>query len=631
MEENKQKLVLKKDAFKSFKEDILQSIKATLLKLKKKEKEIDPNLYPIFKIKDDLKVVISSLVKKYKLEQDLADYLAESLHLSISPSHIDSDITINAFNLAKILKKSPIDLSKDIIDSINKSNFRRLGNITAAGAFINIKLNKGKVYQDFLKSVYDLKDNYGKTTLNSGKTALIEYSSPNIAKPIGIGHLRSTIIGQTLSNIYLSTGFKVIQDNYLGDWGTQFGKLIYAYKRWLDEAAFKLNPIETLKNLYIKFHEEANISPELNDEARKIFKNLENKNPELIVLWKKFRDLSIKEFKNIYEKLGVNFDYYIGESFVVDDMAQVIKDCLRKHLARKLEDGNTIVVDTIKNLPAFLLQKKDGSSLYITRDLAMIKFRVKTFKPNMMLYVVGKDQELYFKQLFSLASKLSYLGKSVARHIDFGLVLKEGKKMATRSGSLIELKDLIAQSILRSKEIIKAKNPNLSEKDLKDISQKIGIGAIIYNDLRQSRTKDIAFDWNKMLDFESGSAVYLQYSYVRISSIIKKINESGGLNLIKNYKDFKPSFEKNTEFYLVRKLMFWPLIILEAQKTNSPHILCTYLEELAKLFNNFYSEISIIKTTDKNLKVSRIELIKAIALVLKNGLGILNIQVPDKM
>ncbi|KKT84648.1 MAG: arginyl-tRNA ligase [Candidatus Collierbacteria bacterium GW2011_GWA2_44_99] len=542
------------------------------------------NDYAIERIKKEIGDV---LIAKFSLPADSI----KNLRLETPPAHIMADLSLSLFDFAKELKRDPKKMAEESAATVNNplghSMFKWLGRAQPAGPYLNLILNKEKIYSLVLSQAGKLKNKYGENGVNAEKTAIIDYSGPNIAKPIGVGHLRSTIIGQALANIYEATGYGVIRDNHLGDWGTQFGKLVYAYRQWGDKKKIAENPIKELNELYVKFHEEAEKNPEIEDIAREIFQKMEEGDSELIKLWMKFRSISIAEFKKVYERLGIKFDMYLGESYFAGETDKIVKECLEKKLAKKDEETGAIAVEDLEGLPSFLLRKKDDSGLYITRD---------------------------------------FIDGAKAKHIGFGLVLSGGEKMSTRKGTLIELEELIKQSVEKSKEILRQKNKDLSEKEIEEISEIIGLGAVVYNDLRQSRQKNISFDWKRMLDFEGGSAVYLQYTVARINSILKKLN-AGEIE----EKIFKLVFEKESEFALARKMMFFPVVILEAQKHNSPHLIAVYLEELAQLFNHFYNEVSIIGTEDANLRLSRISLIKSVATVIKNGLKLLGVKTPEKI
>lgn len=576
-----------------------------------------------------LRAEIVSVIQKSTGEQNIGE-----IELVSPPPHVFGDFALDVFDLAKKLKENPDTLAEKIVKGIKEREGNLIKDAFAVGAFVNIETHKEKLYHDVLSQILELKERYGENDVNAGRIAVIDYSAPNIAKPIGVGHLRSTIIGQALSNIYYKTGYSVIKDNHLGDWGTQFGSLIYAYQEWGDEKKIAENPIGELKDLYVRFHKFVEEHPEAKDSARGLFARLEKKDPELVALWKRFRDLSLLDFERVYKKLGVLFDINIGESYFTESANKLVEKCLEKlskDLCHKDDVTEAVIVEQMGGIPSFLLRKQDGTSLYLSRDLATLDFRIKTFHPHTILYVVGDEQNLNFRQLFALAGRMGYLENTEAKHINFGMVLRDGKKMSTREGTLIELEELMSQSVNKSREILLQKNPEANPQELDNVSEIVGIGAIVYNDLRQSRIKNISFDWKRMLDLEGGSAVYLQYSYVRINSILRKLAEVYGKTEIDKLERDDIFFEHQSEFVLAKKLMLFPEIIVKAQKTDSPHHIAVYLEELSSLFNSFYDEISIIKTEDPKLRASRVALCKCVALVIKEGLKLLNIKVPERM
>ena len=614
---------------------------------KEGDKSVEKTKKRIAKEFSSKKTVVFNNYTLVKIKESLGKILeanTDKLSLDIPPEHIKTDLSLDSFgSVSDCGGNDPKKLAEDWARKINETKNEFIENAQALGPYLNIKLKKQKIYSLILNDISKLKSKFGQSDLNAKKVAVIDYSGPNIAKPIGVGHLRSTIIGQALANIYEATGYSVIRDNHLGDWGTQFGKLVYAYRQWGDKKKIAENPIKELNELYVKFHEEAEKNPEIEDNAREIFQKMEKGDKGLIKLWMKFRSISIAEFKKIYERLGIKFDMYIGESYFAEETDKLVEECLEKRLAKKDEETGAIAVEDLDGLPSFLLRKKDDSGLYITRDLAALIFRVEVFEPDDILYAVGEEQSLHFKQLFALARALGYIEGAKAKHIGFGLVLSGGEKMSTRKGTLIDLEELIKQSVEKSKEILRQKNKDLSEKEIEEISEIIGLGAVVYNDLRQSRQKNISFDWKRMLDFEGGSAVYLQYTVARINSIVKKIDPADhqgadhqGVALMvrpsrQPLDENVPVFEKDSEFALARKMMFFPQVILEAQKHNSPHLIAVYLEELAQLFNHFYNEVSVIGTGDRDLRFSRVSLIKSVATVIKNGLKLLNIKTAEKI
>ncbi|MBI4252759.1 arginine--tRNA ligase [Candidatus Uhrbacteria bacterium] len=606
------------DAFQHYGREVAASIDAVKKKIhdeKKNRSYIPFGQYPIEKLEVELEAMI-----KGKLGIEDSDFV----ELGHAPAHISGDLCFEVFDMAKRHGKNPAAVALSFSSCINEGKGNMIHEASAFGGFVNLVLHKDTFYHQALACSEALGDRFGENDRHAGAVVVIDYSAPNIAKPIGVGHLRSTIIGAALANLYENSGYSTIRDNHIGDWGTQFGALIYAYKTWGDEAAIEREPIRELKNLYVRFHEEVADHPEIQDKARNYFLQLEEKNAELANIWKRFRDLSLRDFGSTYQRLGVTFDLTIGESYFIDDAHRIVNECLARALCRIDHETGAVVVDEAEGLPSFLLRKKDGASLYMSRDIACLRFRIETFNPAAILYVVGNEQELNFRQLFSFCRRAGFLPAGLAvEHIGFGMVLTDGKKMSTRRGTLIELEDLLGQSIEKSKEIVARKGTDGSSDELDAIAHAIGVGAILYNDLKQSRVKNISFDWKRMLDLEGGSAVYLQYTVVRIHSILRKLGEVGTVDTYR--------FEGQTEFALARKLMMFPSILLKAQEANAPHHLCTYLEELASAFNTFYNEVSIVQTEQHELKTSRAVLSRAVARVIRRGLALLNITVPNRM
>ncbi|HON21919.1 MAG TPA: arginine--tRNA ligase [Candidatus Paceibacterota bacterium] len=602
----------------------IEQIKQRIKKEKEERQLIDRASYHLFQIQKEIKEIIAKNYTDLALEE-------KDIILEEPPLFIKSELCFGCFSMAKKLKKAPVLISEEVANFINASSEKQfIAEAKSEGPYVNLNL-KPEVYGRALNQIISLGERYGENNLNAGKVILIDYSSPNIAKPIGLNHLPSTIIGQVLGNLYYETGASVIRHNYLGDWGTNFGALLWAYFHWGDDKKIQENPVVELKNLYVRFFEEAAQNETMLNEARELFNQLENGDEKLLKLWKKFRDLSIKDFKKVYKRLGIEFDCYLGESYFLNQTEAVIDEAIQKGIAKANAENQLVVVDSLVGLPSFLLRKEDGSTLYLSRDLAALKVRFELFDLDWLLYVVGSEQSLHFQQLFALAEAMGYLNeKRKAKHIPFGLILIEGKKMATRKGSLIEMDELIAEAIERAKELIVKKDPQINERDIKKISEQIGLGAVIYNSLKQSRLQNINFDWEKVLNFEAASAPYLQYSCVRIKSILRRIAQSRDLKIDPDQL-MNITFADKTEFEILKKLMLFPAVIINAQEEDAPHLLCTYLEELAQLFNRFYDNVSVIKTTDENLKNSRVLLIKATLQVLEKGLGLLNIKVPNKM
>ena len=392
-----------------------------------------------------------------KIKAIAVNLIKNDIVLMLPPAHISADLSFSVFEAVKSSGANPKELAEKTVETINNSKNEFIEKAETAGPYINLFINKNKIYSLALSQAVKFEEKYGRCGVNAGKVALIDYSGPNIAKPIGVGHLRSTVIGQALVNIYETTGYIVIKDNHLGDWGTQFGKLVYAYRQWGDKKKIAENPIKELNELYIKFHEEAEKNPEIEDKAREIFQKMEKGDKKLLRLWTNFRKISIAEFKKVYERLGIKFDTYIGESYFAGETDKIVEECLEKKLAKEDKETGAIVVEDLDGLPSFLLRKKDDSGLYITRDLAALIFRTEVFKPDEIIYVVGDEQSLHFRQLFALARALGYIDGAKVKHIGFGLVLSDGEKMSTRKGTLIELENLIKQSVEKSKEILRQK------------------------------------------------------------------------------------------------------------------------------------------------------------------------------
>ena len=467
-----------------------------------------------------------------------------------------------------------------------------------------------------IKKGFDSINLYGKE-----KTVVIDYSSPNIAKPFGIGHLRSTVIGNSLKKIFKFLGYNVIGINHLGDWGTQFGKLITAYKKWGNEKELKVEPVKYLYSLYVKFHKEAEKNPDLEDEAREWFAKLEKGDSEAKALWNQFCKVSLDDFKRIYQRLNVEFEYYMGESFyskMLNETIEKIIDCG----ITEISEG-ALIVPLDDDLPPALLRKKDGSTLYITRDIAAAIYRYNHFKFDLMLYVVGSPQALHFKQMFKVLEKMGEEWFKKCYHVPFGHISFENEAMSTRKGNIILLEDVIDKTVSLALKTIEEKNPDITNKD--KIAEAVGIGAIIFNDLKNSRIKDIVFDWDEILNFNGETGVYLQYTHARISSLIRKFEEKYG------DLEYKSELEYNEElFSFVMKLNEFEDIVLKASENFEPSIISRYLLELASVFNSFYNRYRFI-TEDYESALSRILAAFSVKTVLGKGLELLGIEAIEEM
>jgi arginyl-tRNA synthetase len=489
----------------------------------------------------------------------------------------------------------------------------------SGNGFLNIWFSQKTIQNEFQKIAKAGKE-WGAPDHKTKEKIIVEYSQPNIAKPMHIGHVRSTIIGDALANILEFSGKKIIRWNYLGDWGTQFGKVITAYKKWGDNKKIDADPVNELNNLYVKFHEEAEHDPKLEDEARAEFKKLEDGDRENTKLWKRFKKESIKEFEGAYEILGVHFDEWKGESFYRKDLGPLIKKLEDSGIAKESE-GALVVDFGDRGLPPGLIRKSDGATLYLTRDIANLEYRIKKYKPNTILYLVDNGQSLHFEQLSAVAEKIGL--KTNIHHVKFGLVLSgDMKKLSTRAGRHIALMDVINEAIKRARAVVDEKQPELSDKERIKISRVIGIGALKYNDLSQNRQSDIAFNWDKMLSIEGNSGPYIQYTYARLKSILRKAKRVPKFdeNLLKNENDQK----------IVLKLAEFPGIIEKITKNYYPHYLAEYLYDLSKTVNSFYEKEPVLKAED-DLRKLRLNLINSCAETIKTGLSLLGIGAVERM
>jgi len=525
-----------------------------------------------------------------------------------------------ALKLGKELKKSPLAIAEELRDKLVAAHGDFFEKIEVAPpGFVNFWLSKDVLYEE-LVLVSREKSDYGRSAIGKGQTVIVEYSDPNIAKRMHVGHLRATIIGDAIANIHSFLGYKVIRWNYLGDWGTQFGKMIAAYKLWGKKEEVKKNPIESLQALYVKFHEKMKKQPELENRGREEFRKLETGNAENRKLWEWFKKESLKEFDKIYKTLGVHFDVEIGESFYEKDLIPLVQDLVSRGFA-KTSEGSIIVPLDSQSLPPALVQKSDGGSLYLTRDIANIAYRLKKYHPAKILYVVGNEQSLHFEQLFAVA-RLIGMELPVVAHLKYGLVLgKDSKKLATREGKTILLEDVIRKVIELARGIVEEKNPELSGVEKNKVAAAVGVGALKYNDLKENRHSDIVFDWERMLSLEGNSAPYLLYTYTRLTSILRKAKVG----------KFDPRrLEKPLDFELVLKLIQFPDVIQKVALTYFPHFLAEYLYGLAKTINYFYQTEPVLKAPD-GIREARLGLIRSLGYVMETGLGLLGINVVSRM
>ena len=495
-----------------------------------------------------------------------------------------------------------------------------------AGPYLNFFLNQTVLAEKTLKEIYKEAKWYGKTNLGKGKKIVIDFSAPNIAKPFGIGHLRSTVIGHCLYHVFEYLGYKVIGVNHLGDWGTQFGKLIVAYKKWGSKEELQKEPIPYLLKLYVKFHEEAEKNEDLNELARAEFKNLEDGDKEALALWEAFKEVSLKEFQRIYDILEVKFDSYEGEAFYNNLLNSTITELEKnKNVPTEISDS-ALVVDLKKfNMPPVLLRKTNGSTSYHTRDLAAAFYRLKKYKPEKIIYVVGMEQKLHFQQLFKVL-EFAGVDKDKFIHVDFGLFMFPEGKMSTRKGQVIFLEEVLNKAIALIREIIEQKNPDLKNKE--DSAKHVGVGAIIFADLSTDRIRNIDFDWNRMLSFEGETGPYLQYTHARACSILRKAKHEHKLtpNTHVNFSEL----QLPVELAVVKLLSAFPEAILKTAEMYKPHILAHHLLSLAQAFNEFYHQCPVL-SGQLNLSKARLLLVDCVRQVLANGLELLGMKAVEEM
>lgn len=540
--------------------------------------------------------------------------------ISINPDEIEAEISVKLFKLARKYNKDLRDLGNFLETSLK--NIKYVKEIEFINGYLNFYIDWQNLFDYLNLDVKKIKESG--INIGKNKKIIVDFSSPNIAKPMSVAHLRSTIIGDSLARIMEKLGYKVIRDNHLGDWGTQFGKLILAYKMWGNEEEVEKNKVYALFQLYVKFHKECEKNKELEDLARKEFKKLEEGDKENLKLWKWFVEISKKEFMKIYDLLNVRFDLWLGESFYVEEAKKLVEFALEKGIAVK-DEGAVIIPLEDHGLPNLVIQKSDESTLYATRDLACIKYRVEKFKPEKIVYVVGSEQKLYFKQVFKAAELLG-IKKCDLIHVDFGLLRLPEGKLSTRKGRVVFLEDVINKSIEEARKIIIERGKIKDKEKMEECARKIGISAIKFADLSKNRRTDIVFDFKKMLDFEGDTAPYLQYTYVRASSILKKAREKRE-KVTENY-NYEPN---KVEKMILRNLMVFPEILLKANEYYEPHRIAEHLLKIARYFNSFYQKYPIIGEKDANARSFRLKLTEAVMNSINLGLGLLGIDVLEEM
>jgi len=610
----------------------MEKLKKKELRKSKKSSKKDDTIEQIVLIQEDmqsLKVEDENTFKqKIKKIMEMAIMMAfpkilnPEVNIEYPSSRDHGDYACNvAMHLTKMLGLPPRDIAEKIVKNIKQKDFK----IEIAGpGFINFYISddllKGEV-----KKVLKEKENYGGSEIGKEKVVVLDYSSPNIAKPLGVHHLLSTIIGQSLYNIFSHLGFQCVSVNHIGDWGTQFGKLIFAYKKWGNKEVVEAAPISELLKLYVKFHDEVEINPSLEDEARNEFRKFEEGDEENRKLWEWFVAESMKELNKTYKDLGgIHFDYVQGESFYEDKMGDILKEGKERNIFEVGEEGAYVVKYDDSEIAPFVVQKKDGTTLYSTRDFATLKYRINTWHPVRVLYIVDVAQSMHFKQLFTGAERFSwYHGEAV--HVSFGRMHMKDGNMSTRKGNVVLLDDVLKEGITRARKVIEEKNPALENKE--NVSRTVGVGSIKYSILYQNRTTDITFDWDKMLSLEGNSAPYLQYTYARAKSILRKVKAV----VADTDKKSDPEDVKTKTSSLVRFFPKFSEVVSFAAKEYKPNYIGNYLYELSQEFNSFYNSVPVLKAENKKDIQSRVKIVEAVSQILKNGLDLLGIEVVEEM
>lgn len=562
------------------------------------------------------------------MKENLVELLAKQI-TSLSKEEIESlleipkkvemgDYAFPCFRLAKEYRKAPQMIAAEIAEKIEEADF--LSKIEVQGGYINFFLNKEMFAKKLMDQISE--ETFGSSSEGEGKTVCMDYSSPNVAKNFHVGHLRTTIIGNSLYKIFSKLGYKVVRINHLGDWGTQFGKLIVAYKKWGDKEAIEKDGVSELMKIYVKFHDEAEKDDTLNDQAREWFTKMEQGNEEALSIWQWFKDISLKEYMRIYDLLGMGFDSFNGESFYRDKTANVVKILEEHNLLVESEGAKIVPLDEYDMAPC-LVTKKDGSSIYATRDLAALLYRNETYHFEKCLYVTGLEQQLHFKQVFKVIELLGYDWYRGLNHIPYGLVsLKEGK-MSSRKGQVIFAEDILKEAIQRIREIIEEKNPDIPNKE--ETARMVGIGAIIFNDLYNQRIKDVIFSWDKILNFDGETGPYVQYTHARAASVLRK----AGVSEVAGDIDYNVLTDE-ASMALLKEISRFPQVIADAAEKFEPFMIARFSVAVAQAFNKFYHDCQI-NVEDERVKMARLKLVIVTKKVIRDSLDLLGISAPEQM
>ena len=564
----------------------------------------------------DFKIAIANCLKEKIEDLTLEEIVAL---IEVPPNKEMGDFAFPCFKLAKVFRKAPNMIAADLAENIEAKG--AISKVMPLGGYVNFFVNKSQLAETVINDVLTKKEKYGHTDLGQEKAVVIDFSSPNIAKPFHIGHIRTTVIGNALYKIYDSQGYNVVRVNHLGDYGTQFGKLIVAFKLWGSKEAVEANPIPELLKLYVKFHEEAEQKPEMEDEARAWFTKLENGDEEAKALWQWFRDESLKEFARVYDLLDIEFDSYAGESFYSDKMGVVIDQLKEKGLLVQSQGTNVVDLEQY-NMPPALITKNDGSTLYMTRDLAAAIYRKNTYDFDKCIYVVGSQQSLHFQQLFKVLELMGYEWSKDLIHVPFGMVALEEGTMSTRKGRVVFLEDVLKQAVEKTKEIVLSKNPNA--KNVEQIAKQVGVGAEVFQELSNSRLKDYTFSWSRTLSFEGETGPYVQYTHARCCAVLRKAEEEVTADI--NYD----LLSEGDGAEVLKVIGSFNKAILAAMRKNEPHIITRFVLDLAQAFNKFYHDNPIL-VDDVEVRKARLALVAATRQTIENALALLGMHAPERM
>ncbi len=545
--------------------------------------------------------------------------------IEIPQDTANGDYAFPCFRLAKIFRKAPQMIALEIADKIKGDEL--FEKVEQVNAYVNMFLSKETYIKSTMMEAMD-KEEFGKTNIGDGKLVIVEYSSPNIAKPFHIGHIRSTVIGHSINLIYRALGYKVRRLNHTGDYGTQFGKMIVAYRHWGNEQEVIDNPIVTLLSYYTKFHIEAEEYPELEDEARKAFADLENGSEEEVRLWKWFSEESMKEFDKVYKMLGIEFDEVDGESFYSDKMQRFIDELKEKGLLEKSRGAQIVDLEEY-GMPPALITKSDGSTLYCTRDIATAVYRKETYDFYKNIYVVASQQNLYFKQWMKVVELLGYDWVKDCVHVPFGMVSLEDGTMSTRAGRVVFLEDVLNKAVDKTREIISEKNPDAEKEFIDEVASQVGIGAVVFQELSNNKIKDYVFKWDKVLNFDGETGPYVQYTHARCASVLRKAGKEVCEKAEK--MDINPKYlTGEASFNLIKLLYAFPQVVVEAGEKYEPSIITRHVVNMAQAFNRFYHDEHILSDNEDE-KVAKVALTMAVKNGISNGLALLGIASPERM